>query len=115
MLLDAAAAVLALASLMPGQSAVRSPTADVSTATLPVSMDRIREALRRPPGVLLSPKIQADFKIEILERQHFRDLLDLLDFSGGPVAPGGFYAYQQQQVLGQQSQPLFSMSLSGIG
>jgi hypothetical protein len=109
-----AAAVLALAGLMPAQTGVRAPTADVSTATLPVSNERIRAALRRPPPLLLSQKIQADFKIEILERQHFRDLLDLLDFSSGPLAPGGFYAYQQQQVTGRQTQPLFTVGLGGL-
>src|SRR5262245_27338864 len=82
---------------------------------LPVSMNRIREALKKPPRLRVTPETSTDFSVEINQEQRFKDLLDLIDFGSGPAIPGGLYGYQQQQVLGQQSQPLFNVNLSGIG
>ena len=75
----------------------------------PVSLSRIREALKKPEPRLTSPKVKADFKIEINEEQRFQDLVDLLDFSASPVVPavlfGGF--------TGSRTQPLVSFSGNG--
>jgi hypothetical protein len=75
-------------------------------------LSRIREALKKPDGLRLrTPLARPDFKVEIYEAQRFQDLVDLLDFSASPVLPavsfGGF--------AGSRTQPLFNVSLNGIG
>ena len=90
---------------------------NVPPRQLPVSFARIRRELKKPaPPRLFVPPSQADFSIQVIEKQRFQDLLSLLDFGGGPVAPGGLYAHQQRQVLGQQqSQPLFNVDVMAAG
>jgi hypothetical protein len=69
---------------------------------LPVSLERIREALSKPEEPLkgLRTEDQAHFRIQIEERQKFQALVDSLKFdTGGPAVPGGIYAYDQQQRL----------------
>jgi len=108
------AATLGLFLLASSQAAVRPPDS-VPARELPVSLPRIKSALKRPPPRIMAPKIEATFKVDISERQRFRDLLDLIDFGSGPVAPGGLYGYEQQQAMGQhQTQPLFNVDVSGV-
>jgi hypothetical protein len=69
---------------------------------LPVSLDKIRGALERPPppGQLLrGVDEKPTFRIEIFERQRIEELLATLDFKSGPTPPGGVYGYEQQRVL----------------
>jgi hypothetical protein len=107
---------LGLASLMAAQTATAPPPSQAPSGNLPVSISRIRNALKKPEGLRVRPAPRADFKVEINEAQRFRDLLDLLDFGSGPVAPGGWYAFQQRQLLGQQqSQPLVSFDAGAMG
>lgn len=112
-----AGAVIGFAWLLslqdPGAARAEAPRPELAS-----SLSRIRTALKKPapPRRLLRPPSQADFSIQILEKQRFTDLLGLIDFGSGPVAPGGLYAYQQRQVLGQQqSQPLFNVDVLAIG
>jgi hypothetical protein len=100
---------------MAAQTASVPPQSQAPSGNLPVSMRRIRDALRKPEGLRVRPAPRADFKVEINETQRFRDLLDLLDFGSGPVAPGGWYSSQQRQLLGQQSQPLVSFDAAAMG
>ena len=71
------------------------------TPELPVSLDRIREGLSRPPqGTTLKRiDIKPDFYVRVEEKQHIEEILSKLDFKGGPTPPGGLYAYQQQQQM----------------
>jgi len=67
---------------------------------LPVSLDKIREALEQPPGEpLRGLDERAQFHVEIRERQKLDDLLKSLNFKSGPAVPGGLYAYEQQRLL----------------
>jgi hypothetical protein len=68
---------------------------------LPVSLDRIRDALERPApkGLLKPPPETPTFRLEIQERQKIQELLATLDFRSGPTPPGGLYAYEQQRLL----------------
>ena len=73
-----------------------------SALTLPVSLDKIREALSQPPpseplkGLNETPT----FRLEIQERQKFEALMAKIKFDkGGPVVAGGRDAYEQQQLL----------------
>ena len=112
----AASAALGFTLLLGVQEPAVAP-GNVPPRQLPVSFVRIRRELKKPaPPRLFVPPSQADFSIQVIEKQRFQDLLSLLDFGGGPVAPGGLYAHQQRQVLGQQqSQPLFNADLLAAG
>ena len=99
-------AALSLAAwLMPhvaaaGQAAAAQPQ-------LPVSLARIRSALKKPEGKLTTPLPAADFKVDVNEEQRFRDLLDLLDFNPNPMVP------DVQFGRGTGTQPLVNFNASG--
>ena len=75
------------------------------TADPPVSLDKIREGLKQPPGQPLkglneqAAQEAAHFKVQIEERRKIEELLSTLDFKSGPVPAGGVYAYEQQRLL----------------
>jgi hypothetical protein len=86
------------------------PTAPVQTASpstnlapafeLPVSLDRIRKELERPPLFpVQGPRDLPTFRVEVQERNRLQDILSTLDFSGGPVPAGGLYAAEMQRVM----------------
>ena len=75
---------------------------------LPVSLDRIRQALdqapERPPLLGLSPGNMPSFHIEIHAPRGIQELMDSLKFNSGPTPPGGLYNYEQQQNLWSKQQ-----------
>ena len=104
-----ATAVFSLASLLAVQTPSSQTQADgAPQPALPVSLSRIREALKKPENKLAAPLRQADFKVDIAEQQRFQELVDLLDFSASPVLPAVWFG-------GSHTQPLFNVSLTGIG
>jgi hypothetical protein len=108
-----ATAVFSLASLVAPQTpSVATPGDSAPRAELPVSLSRIREALKKPDPRLAVPPPKPDFKIEVNEEQRFRDLVDLLDFSPSPVVPAVWFG---PAVGGSRTQPLVSMSVSDLG
>jgi hypothetical protein len=69
-------------------------------ADLPVSLDRIREALKKTDAPLLrTNELPADFRIEIVEQRKIDELLKKLDFKSGPAPGGGLYGFEQQRRL----------------
>src|SRR5260221_3407789 len=63
---------------------------------LPVSLDKIREALAQPPPPepLKGLNERPTFRSEVLERQRFDLLMDKLKFdTGGPTLPSGRHGY----------------------
>jgi hypothetical protein len=82
---------------------------------LPVSLERIREALAAPrtPSLLEALEKQPHFRVEVQERRPtFAEMFSLDDFYGGPVPPGGLYAYEQARRLSPNSTPaLVSLDL----
>ncbi len=94
----------------PGGGAEGSGPSTDPSRELPVSLERIREGLTRPaPALLRSLEIKPDFIVYIQEREHIQAVLNTLDFKlkGIVKPPGGLYAYQQQQVIGNKtSNPL---------
>ena len=67
---------------------------------LPVSLDKIREALAEAPAERLKGLDEKPhFRVQIQERQKFEALLERLKFDSGPPVPGGLYGYDQQQRL----------------
>ena len=97
----AASAALGLTLLLGVQEPAARPNM-VPPRELPVSLGRIRQQLKKPvPKRLFVPPSQADFSIQVIEKQRFQDLLSLIDFGSGPGAQGGLYAHQQRQMFGQ--------------
>jgi hypothetical protein len=77
-----------------------SASRDTSQMNLPVSLDKIREALAEAPAEPLKGlDVKPHFRVQIQERQKFEALLETLKFDSGPAVPGGLYGYDQQQRL----------------
>ena len=68
---------------------------------LPVSLDKIRDALVQPSTVTLLKGLTDTpmFRMEIRARQKIEELLATLDFKSGPTPPGGLYGYEQQRLV----------------
>lgn len=84
----------------PPTSAEGAAAAKPAETELPVSLDRIRKALERPP---LFPVQSASnlptFRVAVQERNRLQDILSTLDFSSGPTPAGGVYAAEMQRVM----------------
>jgi hypothetical protein len=85
-----------------------SAVADATTAkgakdgdsNLPVSLDKIREALQQPPALSLrSLDERPIFRVQIRERQKLEELLASMDFKAGPTPAGGVYMFEQQRLM----------------
>jgi hypothetical protein len=69
-------------------------------ADLPVSLDHIREGLKKGDSPLLrANELPPDFRLEIVEQHKIDELLKKLDFKTGPAPGGGLYGYEQQRRL----------------
>jgi hypothetical protein len=68
---------------------------------LPVSIEKIREALDQPQPALSLRTIdeRPTFRMQILERQKIEELLASLNFKSGPVPAGGLYMAEQQRLM----------------
>ncbi|HWF86951.1 MAG TPA: hypothetical protein VG222_18975 [Vicinamibacterales bacterium] len=71
-----------------------SPAQDAGN--LPVSLDKIKEALAQPSPGPLRGLDEAQFKTSVSEKQTIsvEDLIATMDFNGGPAVAGGVYAYE---------------------
>ena len=75
-------------------------TAPTTEAELPVSIDRIRQALERPPLFpVQSSSNLPTFRVDVQERNRLQDILSTLDFSSGPTPAGGIHAAEMQRVM----------------
>jgi tRNA A58 N-methylase Trm61 len=81
-----------------------------------VSLSRIREALEQSKSLRILPlHPEADFRVVIRQNKPSDTVTDSSDFRGGPVPPGGLYAFEQRQRLGQQwSEPLIRVDLLAV-
>jgi len=69
---------------------------------LPVSLDKIKEALKQPPATLSLRTLDETptFRVQILERQKIEELLASLNFKSSSPAPGGgLYGFEQQRQM----------------
>jgi hypothetical protein len=74
---------------------------------LPVSLDKIKDALNQPPSALNLRALDETptFRMQIVERQKIEELLGTLFFKntpgpyGGYVPGGGLYGYEQQRQM----------------
>ena len=78
-------------------------TSDDQTSKLPVSLDKIRQALQQSPVEPLRGLDERPmFRVEINERQKLDDLVKSLKFNSGPAVPasmGGVYGMEQQRLM----------------
>lgn len=75
---------------------------------LPVSLDKIKEALEQKPVLSLRTiDERPTFRIEIFERQRIEELLATLNFKAGPTPAGGIYWNEiQRQMFPAVDNPL---------
>jgi hypothetical protein len=96
-----------IASPARAQQPTPSPASDPASAApdvhlnLPVSIDKIREALAQPAPALSLRTIdeRPSFRLQIFERQKIEELLASLNFKAGPVPAGGVYMAEQQRLM----------------
>ncbi len=85
-----------------GQAQPPEPS-ETAPLNLPVSLDKIREALLQPAPEPLKGLTVADvptFRVDITEPQRFEDLLSTIRFEApGPQVAGGVDAYDQYRRL----------------
>jgi hypothetical protein len=78
----------------------KTQTGSTDDASLPVSLDKIKEALEQKP--LLSLRTideRPTFRVQIRERMKIEELLASLNFKSGPTPAGGVYMQEQQRVM----------------
>jgi len=67
---------------------------------LPVSLDKIRDALQTTPTVSLRALDERPtFRVQIRERQKIEELLATLNFKSAPAPGGGPYGFEQQRQM----------------
>ena len=90
-------------------AAPASSPAETPEVPITVSFRRIRDMLKKPDvSRLTAPRPQADFSVEILEKQKFEDLLTLLGLGGGSPMPTVLFG-------GAASRPSSAADLTGLG
>lgn len=85
----------------PSAAAGRPSPKEATTDQSPVSLERIREGLKRAEkqSILRTINARADFVVHIEEQAHIDELMKKLDFKSGPAPAGGLYSYEQQRRL----------------
>jgi len=77
-----------------------SPTQAAEPSNLPVSLDKIKEALQQSPGVpMLKIDERPTFRVQIRERQKIEELLATLKFKSEPTPAGGIYMQEQNRIM----------------
>lgn len=71
------------------------------TLNLPVSLDKIKEALQQPAPTLSLRSLdeRPTFRVQIRERMRIEELLASLNFKTAPAPGGGLYGYEQQRQM----------------
>jgi hypothetical protein len=86
------------------QQTAASPPQDTPTTdqelNLPVSLDKIKEALQQTPTISLRTiDERPTFRIQIRERMKIEELIASLNFKPGPIPAGGVYMQEMQRVM----------------
>lgn len=85
----------------PAEEAPQATSSQDKAPSLPVSLDKIKDALKQEPAEPLRGLDETPhFKIEVREKQKISldDLIAAMDFRSGPAVPGGLYAYEQNRL-----------------
>jgi len=81
------------------QDAIQNPEPG-TPEPLPVSLDKIRDALQTTPAVSLRTLDERPtFRVQIRERQRIEELLTTLNFKSAPAPGGGAYGFEQQRQM----------------
>jgi hypothetical protein len=74
---------------------------DGTDYSLPVSIEKIKEALQQPPSPfsLRTLDERPTFRVQIQERMKIEELLASLNFKTSPAPGGGLYGYEQQRQM----------------
>jgi len=85
------------------EPATETDKASATVPSVPVSLDRIREALAQAPPAepLKGLNEQPTFRLQIQERQKINQLMDSIKFDGGggPEVAGGRTNFEMQRLL----------------
>jgi hypothetical protein len=84
-----------------GQTAPHEDKPSEPDHSLPVSLDKIREALQQPPSPfsLATLDERPTFRVQIQERMKIEELLASLNFKTAPAPGGGLYGFEQQRQM----------------
>jgi hypothetical protein len=84
----------------PDAPQTETPTPTAEPSNLPVSLDRIKEALQQSQGgPLLKIDERPTFRVQIRERQKIEALLATLKFKADPTPAGGIYMQEQNRIM----------------
>ena len=73
-------------------------SSDENALNLPVSLDKIKEALEQPTTISLRTLDERPtFRVMIRERQRIEELLATLNYKSTPAPAGGLYGYEMQR------------------
>jgi hypothetical protein len=73
-------------------------SSDEHALDLPVSLDKIKEALAQTPAISFRTLDERPtFRVQIRERQRIEELLATLNYKSTPAPAGGLYGYEMQR------------------
>jgi hypothetical protein len=83
------------------QGQTREQATEDQELNLPVSLDKIKEALQQPPATLSLRTIdeRPTFYVQIRERMKIEELIASLNFKSGPIPAGGVYMQEMQRIM----------------
>src|SRR5258708_3199740 len=84
----------------PPDSSTAAASPDEHALNLPVSLDKIKEALDHTPALSLRALDERPtFRVQIRERQRIEELLATLNYKSAPAPAGGLYGYEMQRQM----------------
>jgi hypothetical protein len=94
-------AASASADTRQGQTQPREDSDSAREHSLPVSIEKIKEALQQPPSQfsLRTVDERPTFRVQIQERMKIEELLASLNFKTSPAPAGGLYGFEQQRQM----------------
>jgi hypothetical protein len=84
----------------PADSAPKPASSDEPELNLPVSLNKIKEALEQTPAISFRTLDERPtFRVQIRERQRIEELLATLNYKSTPAPAGGLYGYEMQRQM----------------
>ena len=84
----------------PPDSPQETVSSDEHALGLPVSLDKIKEALEQTPVInFRALDERPTFRVQIRERRRIEELLAMLNYKTTPAPAGGLYGYEMQRQM----------------
>jgi hypothetical protein len=84
----------------PPDSPSKPASSDEHELSLPVSLDKIKEALEQTPAISFRTLDERPtFRVQIRERQRIEELLATLNYKSAPAPAAGLYGYEMQRQM----------------